>query len=150
MALNLDQLNTDIQNWGHSTADKMKAAGASMGIHHSEGSPSPKPSLQQIVARFKYASGLVHIVSFRVPRVLFYTHKGAGRGMGGHTGSSWADKYGNQHRTDPKSLGKAGTGSRKEKPFINDTLQSPDGLDSLGDIVITKIGDAFINNLLIK
>lgn len=148
--LDLNQINNDIERWGNDAAHTLQATGSAMGIHHRDGSPSTKPSLQQIVARFKYANGLVHVVSFRVPRALIYTHKGAGKGMGGAVGSSWADRYGQQHKTDPKSFGKMGTGSRQEKPFYNNTMESPAGIDQLSDIVVTSLGDAIVNNLLIK
>jgi hypothetical protein len=150
MALDLDQINNDIERWGNTAAHTLQQTGSAMGIHHRDGSPSPKPSLSQIIARYKYANGLVHVVSFRVPRTLIYTHKGAGKGMGGTKGSSWADKYGQQHKTNQSSFGKMGNGSRREKPFYNQTMESPDGIDQLSDIVVTSIGDAIVNNLLIK
>jgi hypothetical protein len=150
MILKIDELNSEVQQWGENNALAMQQAGASMGITHRPTSPSKRASLQQINSRLKYDRGLVHVVSFRVPRALIYTHKGAGKGMGGSKGSSWADKYGTTHKTASASLGKAGTGSRQAKPFINNTLSSPTGTDALGDIVVTRLGDAFVNNLLIK
>ena len=150
MAFNLDKINQDIESWGNTAAVALKQTRSTMGIQHRDNSPSPKPSLQQIVARFKYANGLVHIISFKVPRSLIYVHKGAGKGMGGTIGSSWADKYGNQHKTDPNSFGKMATGSRKEKPFYNQTMESPQGVEHLSDLIVTSIGDAIVNNLLIK
>jgi len=150
MAIDLDKINQDIEQWGTNAASNLQATGSAMGIHHRAGSPSTKPSLQQIVARFKYAHGLVHVVSFRVPRQLIFVHKGAGKGMGGTVGSSWADRYGNQMKTNPNSFGKMGTGSRQEKPFYNSTMESPAGVESLSDIVVTSLGDAIVNNLLIK
>lgn len=148
MKLDLEQFNLSVQAWGSDTAQAIKAAGTGLGIQHRPGSPSPKPSLQQLVARYKMDAGLVHVVSFRFPRSLIWTHKGAGKGMGGTVGSTWADQRGETKSTSPGSRGKMGTGTRQAKPFINNTLAG--STDQLAEIVTTQLGDAFINNLLIK
>ena len=84
------------------------------------------------------------------PRTLIYTHKGAGKGRGGTKGSRWTDKYGNKKTTNPKSFGKMATGGRVAKPFINDALEAPDGVDKLATIAAENLGDVLAGSLFIK
>lgn len=159
--LNLEKFNQAVQQWGSETAHNLQTAGSAMGIQHrgsdiqdgnsiKRASTSPRASLDAIAARFRQSDGMVNVVSFRFPRSLIWAHKGAGKGMGGTKGSTWVDQYGTTRKTSTKSLGRAGSGSRTPKPFFDTTLNSPTGIDALGDIVTETLGDALVNNLLIN
>lgn len=121
-----------------------------MDVQHRAGSPSKSPSLPKLKAKTKEKDGAVNQVAIKFPRVLIYTHKGAGKGKGGTKGSRWVDKYGNAKSTNPNSFGKMATGGRKEKPFINQVLDSPAGVDNIATIAAEELGDAIIAKMLVK
>jgi hypothetical protein len=75
---------------------------------------------------------------------------GAGRGQGGLKGSRWITAKGVTKRTNPASLGKADSGNRKAKPFIDAYLDSPNGTELLGDIVANEIADAVVGEIKFK
>lgn len=76
-------------------------------------------------------------ITFSFLRHGIYLEKGAGRGYGGHIGSSWNGKH-----TNPNSIGKMGTGKKPPKQWYNPTIQKD--IDSLGDIVARYMGDKAI------
>lgn len=92
---------------------------------------------------------VVSRVAFRFPRSLIWTHKGAGKGRAGKKGSRWVNKFGNTRSTNSDSLGKAGTGARKEKPWFTSVMDAPDGVNRLADIVAEETGDAIVNQLFV-
>lgn len=150
MAINFDKQNERVINWAKQTSTAMKITGNALGIRHRQNSPSTGSSIDRIADRVGYKGSIIERVSFKFPRTLIWTHKGAGKGRGGLLGSTWYDKYGLKHTTNPNSLGKMDTGGRKAKPFFNDVIESPAGVDELAQIVAEESGDAIINKLLIK
>lgn len=150
MAINFDKQNERVIGWAQRTSAAMKATGNALGISHRANSPSPGSSLDRIADRVGYKGTIIERISFKFPRTLIWTHKGAGKGRGGLLGSTWYDKYGLKHTTNPNSLGKMDTGGRKAKPFFNDVIESPTGVDELANIVAEESGDAIINKLFIK
>jgi len=150
MDINLNRYNERVRQWGKGTLQRIKAQASAEGIEHRQNSPSPSSSIAKIKDRYRQRSGAIDQVSIRFPRTLIYPHKGAGKGRGGFKGSSWVDKYGTTHRTNPQSLGKMGTGGRKAKPFFNDVLGGSQGVEELATIVATETGDAIMNQLFIK
>lgn len=150
MALDLDKYNDAVISWTRDIKGLFISRGESMGIVHRPDSPSPGASLNKFRERFRSNGGAISRVSISFPRVLIYTHKGAGKGRGGTKGSRWVDKYGNSKKTDPRSFGKMGTGGRTAKPFINDVLASPQGVDELATIAARELGDVLVGNLFIK
>jgi hypothetical protein len=150
MKIDLDKFNDDVQGWGKVTSKALQELGDAMGIVHRSDSPSKGASLAKIKDSYRQQDGAIAVVRFKFRRSLIYTHKGAGRGMGGSQGSKWLDKFGNEKSTNPSSLGKQATGKRKEKPFINQVLESPEGVDELATIAAGSLGDAIINKMLVK
>ncbi len=150
MKIDFDQQNTRVIGWADKTESGLKGKTSALGITHRSNSPSPSSSVAKIKNKVTYRSGIIEIVSFKFPRSLIWPHKGAGKGMGGSSGSVWYDKLGIRHSTDPDSLGKMGTGSRQEKPWFNSVMEEPTGVDELATIVAEESGDAIVDNLLIK
>lgn len=150
MAINFDKQNERVINWAQRTEGALKGTSNALGITHRANSPSPSASVDRIKNRVKYKGTIIEMVSFRFPRTLIWTHKGAGKGRGGMKGSVWYDKLGIKHSTNPDSLGKMNTGGRRAKPWFNDTIESSNGVEELATIVAEESGDAIVNNLLIK
>lgn len=115
-----DKVNDIITNWGNRKLKDAQSSGRSMGIRHARSSPSPDDSLGNMRVSFKKRVGdQISAISFQVRRHLFYVYHGAGKGKGGRKGSVWYTSGGERRTTDPESLGKAGTGSRRAKPFLD-------------------------------
>lgn len=150
MALDLDKYNDEVKQWGTDMIPQFKSKALGHGIRHRENSPSPTASISKFRNRFYTVAGVIERISLSFPRSLIYPHKGAGKGRGGTRGSRWVDKYGNAKKTNPESYGKMGTGGRVAKPFINDALAAPDGVDKLATIAAENLGDALAGSLFIK
>lgn len=150
MKLNLDRYNDRIKNDLKEIVADIKTEAGSMGIEHRKNSPSKSASVKKIKGSSGQQDGAVNRVSIKFPRVLIYTHKGAGKGKGGAKGSKWLDKYNVEKSTNPESLGKMGTGNRKAKPFINTILDSARGVDKIATTAAEELGDSIVNNMLIK
>lgn len=143
MPLRYDTYNDRIKNWTVSAVSGMKQSGREMGIVHRANSPSPKPSLDGLQARLgRDKAFVVNRVTFSLNRSLVWTHYGAGKGMAANKGTSWINKTGIRVKTDPKSLGKAGTGNRRAKPWFNNYLESPHGVEELADISAEEVGNS--------
>lgn len=134
-----EQLIKDVQAWALEAERDIRATGRSYGISHASGSPSPSASIERIKSRVLLQAGTTTGVAFRFPRSLVYPHYGAGKGQGGKKGSRWTTAAGISKRTNPKSLGKAGTGNRQSKPFFNDSLNRT--VPNLADIVANTSAD---------
>lgn len=150
MALNLDKYNEEVHQWSEDMTRAFQNKAAAYGIVHRPDSPSRSASVNRFKDRFFSQDGAVVRISKAFPRTLIYTHKGAGKGRGGTKGSRWTDKYGNKKTTNPKSFGKMATGGRVAKPFINDALEAPDGVDKLATIAAENLGDVLAGSLFIK
>lgn len=150
MQLNFETYNNRAKEWQQQIVTTSKAIARGMGVQHRSGSPSPSDSVNKIRGRVGFADGKVNRVSISFPRQLIYTQKGAGKGMGGHQGSRWINKYGNPVKTNPDSLGKMDTGTRKAKPFLNRALEQPTGVEALATIAAVEIGATITNNLFLK
>jgi hypothetical protein len=150
MPLDLEAYNTEIKSWLDNATTRMKSAGSSQGVQHRKGSPSSSPSLNKVSNRVKLNDGAISVLSIRFPRQLIWTMKGAGKGRAGSKGSSWLDKYGTTKKTNPESFGKMATGGRREKQFINQELDGPEGIELLATIAAEKMGAAITSNLFVK
>lgn len=152
MAVNFDQYNQAVRDLGAQMAKELITTGRTMGITHRSNSPSSTDSLSRIRDRYgNDKSGVINRVSFtNINRSLIYTMHGAGKGRGGKKGSRWLDKDGNRKSTNPKSLGKMGTGGRQSKPFIEQTLDGPNGVEKLADIIAEYQADAIVSSVFIK
>lgn len=150
MALNLDRYNDRIRMWTRDTINRMQARAGAYAIQHRSDSPSKSASIPKLKDKYRMQDGGINQTSIRFPRQLIWTHKGAGKGRGGTKGSKWTDKYGQTKTTRESSKGKMGTGGRVEKPFFNDVLDAPDGVEELATIVAEETGDAIMNQMFIK
>lgn len=152
MPLNSNKFNEAIRTWGASAKAQLQATGSSLGISHRSDSPSKGDSLKKIKDKYGYDNtGFINKVTFStINRSLIYTTYGAGKGRGGRKGSRWIDKHGNRKQTNAASLGKAGSGGRTAKPFIDNMLNSADGINALADIVAEHTGDTIIDNIYVK
>lgn len=148
--IDLTRRDNRIRDWTKDIILRIQARGNALDINHRAGSPSIGASLPKLKDRYKSQDGAIVRTSVQFPRQLIWTAKGAGKGRGGLKGSRWTDKYGNTKTTDPKSLGKMGTGGRVAKDFFNAVIEGPDGISELATIVAEETGDAIVNNLLIK
>lgn len=124
----------------------MVAKGKGMNIQHRSNSPSKGDSLTKIKDKYKQSHGSIDVVRFsNINRSLIYTSVGAGKGIGGSRGSKWTDKYGKEQKTNPDSLNKLGSGNRKAKNFMLETLDGAEGVNRLGDIAAENLADAVVN-----
>jgi len=149
MPASYDEYNDAVKEWARTTTTVIKSTASGLGIIHRRLSPSPGASVAKIKDQVKYRKGAISMISFKFPRTLIFTHKGAGKGIGGFKGSRWINSKGEQKRTATTSLGKIGTSSRKEKPFFNITLDGAGGMELLATIVAEKMGDTIVDNILI-
>lgn len=147
--LDLAQFNQDVKYWGAQTTVRLQAQARSLGIIHRANSPSGSDSTSRIKDNYGLNAGIISRIGFKFPRTLIWTHKGAGKGRGGSTGSRWINAAGDSKSTNPKSLGKMGTDGRKQKPWFNSVMDSPAGVDQLATIAAEAVGDAIVNNILI-
>jgi len=83
-------------------------------------------------------------IGFRFHRHGVHLHYGAGRGYGRNVGSRWIDRYGVERHTNPKSLGKAGTGKRPQWDWFNPVLERR--LPELADIAASYCSEMIINS----
>jgi hypothetical protein len=144
MPLNLDRYNQRIVNWTRNAEIGLKAQGNSLGIVHRSNSPSKGASLPKVKGKEHYEAGGVDRIGFKMNRSLVWTHKGAGKGKGGTVGSSWTNRQGEKKETASSSLGKMGTGNRKKKPWFDEFMNAPAGVEDLATIAAEELGDAVI------
>lgn len=147
---NIELYNEEVQQWGLTLQSQIRSLALQYGITHRNNSPNSTSSVGAIKVKYRRTAGLISSISIGFRRSLIYPHKGAGKGYGGAKGSRWIDKYGNRKQTNPASLGKAGTGSRQAKPFINDALDGPAGVEDLADIVAERLATTITNTAKIK
>jgi len=145
--MDYSQYNQSVRRWGGTSLTGIKTTGRSYGIRHRANSPSATDSIAAMADKYREKQGQVTVISFTFNRPLIYAMAGAGRGQGGLKGSRWINARGVTKRTNPASLGKADTGKRKAKPFIDAYLDSPNGTELLGDIVAGEIGDVVVGQI---
>lgn len=152
MPIDNNAYNTAVQQFGTEGVALLKSAGKSMGISHRSNSLSPSDSLARMSVRYGFDNlGQINKVSFtNISRTLIYASQGAGKGRGGIVGSRWTDIRGNQHLTNPQSLGKMGSGNRRDKPFIQTFLDGEQGVNRLADIAANAQADLIVDNIFIK
>lgn len=150
MALDLNQYNEAVRNWDIQSNQDVKTRAGGYGITHRNNSPSPGSSVNKFRSKLFLRAGQIVHISKTFPREVIWVHKGAGKGRGGTKGSRWTDKYGNKKKTKPSSLGKMGTDGRTAKPFVNDSLEGPAGVETLATIAAEYLGDALTGSLFIK
>jgi hypothetical protein len=148
--MNLDKYNEAITRWDQQNNQDVKSRAGGYGITHRKNSPSLRPSMSSFKSRLVTEDGAIVKISKVFPRTLVWVHKGAGKGRGGNVGSTWIDKYGKKQKTSEISKGKMGTGGRTAKPFINDSLDAPEGIERLATIAAEELGDALVGFISVK
>jgi len=147
--MNTANFNNAIEAQAIALEVEIKQRGQQYGIRHRSNSPSNSESLRKIKMRTGQKEGTINRVGYTFPRTLIYTHTGSGKGQGGIKGSRWQNRYGENMRTNPRSMGKAGTGNRKEKPFIDEALKSEQGVPKISEIAAVELGASISGNLFI-
>lgn len=122
-----DDINKRVQDVTAEAMTKMKAAVSSTGFKGGKTSAS-----------FRKKEGLINRIGFRFPRALVFREKGAGKGKGGNKGSQWTNDRGEKIKTNPKSLGKMNTGSRRAKPLIDPII------DDFCEELTAAVADVFV------
>lgn len=150
MKLDLDRYNERLKEAGKELLHNIQEEANDMGIEHREDSPSRGSSVAAMKDSYGAHDGAVDRISIKFRRSLIYPHKGAGKGRGGTKGSKWVDKFGVTKSTNKNSLGKMGTGGRVAKPFINQVIESEKGVEKIATIAAEELGDAIVNNMLVK
>ena len=147
--MNVNNFNDAIERQALTLEADMKSRGVAAGINHRSDSPSNSDSLRKLKVGFRRTGGMTNRIGYKFPRQLIYPHTGSGKGQGGLLGSRWQNKFGQTVKTNPRSLGKANTGNRKAKPFIDAALSGPQGIPKLGEIAATELGAVITGNLFI-
>lgn len=151
MPFSSEQYNSRIEAWVKMIRQEIvRGAQTRHDVKHRSDSPSPSASLPKIRHKLFKQYGAVSRITITYPRELVWTMVGAGKGRGGLKGSRWVDKYGAKHKTDPKSLGKAGTGGRTAKPFLQESLDSEIGIDELANIVAEEAGNIMTGEIVLS
>jgi len=143
-----EKANKIIEDFGHQKLAEAQSSGRSMGITHAATSPNPDDSLGRMKVSFARRAGdLITAIRFTLRRNLFYAYYGAGRGQGGKKGSVWTNAAGERRKTAPSSLGKAGTGNRDAKPFLD--VISRDADDMLAEVAAANMDEIMDNSFKI-
>lgn len=141
LPVDINKVNQVVENRVKDLPSELKASQAQLGIVHGP------DGFDKIKTATKKRDGLIYRISVRFKKTGVYSEKGAGRGYGGTKGSKWLDANGNLKSTNPKSLGKQGTGRRKAKPWYNPVIEK------FADDLANKVADEFVevvfNNLKI-
>lgn len=94
-------------------------------------------------------AGVIRRVGISFERHGYYLEHGAGRGQGGRVGSRWKDPQGRVRTTNTASLGKANSGNRRAKKFIEPTLKKYEVIvadraqDLVGDLGLQMVLGVF-------
>lgn len=110
--------NNRIKAWGGETITSIKGSYAAM-VTSTQQTGEGENSIK---IRYKQDYGQIETITFKFHRYLAFLHKGAGKGVAGSKGSTWTTKSGQKKSTNPKSMGKLGTGKRKAKEWLNPQL----------------------------
>ncbi len=121
--VDFEQFNAKVRSWAAGTEAEMEA-----GVPVDTG--DTKSSISR---RYKKSGMTIASIGFPFQRSGIFVEYGAGRGHGGSVGSRWLTKTGERRSTNPDSLGKMNTGSRKAQPWISPALEKK--LPELNEIV---------------
>jgi hypothetical protein len=126
--INKSIANRRITRWATATKQALQQEIVLKGIKHRASSPSPTAAINSIQQKTRSDRfGLINRVGYVIPRHMVYVHKGVGRGT---------------------TIDQVGQTTRRPKEWFNPVVARR--INELADIVAEELGDAFINNLLIK
>jgi hypothetical protein len=141
---NINEQNAAVAGWFAATLRQIKTRYMQM-IHSANRSGDGLDSLRSSTSK---SYGEIDRGGFKFERYLIFAHKGAGKGQGGSKGSQWYDPHGVLKSTNPLSLGKMNTGSRRAEEWLNPVLD--DEVPKLADIVADFKANAVIKQIQIK
>lgn len=104
--------------------------------------------ISKIKAITRKRDGMINKIKFQFKVSGIYREKGAGKGFGGAKGSKWINAKGEQKSTNPNSLNKQGTGSRKAAPWFNPVAEKI--ADELAEELLTEFVEIAFNQIKIK
>jgi hypothetical protein len=133
--------NEEAKQWGRGSNEALKAAFGGLGVRRTG------LLLRELRVRTGMQYGRVNRITFGFPRYLVMVEKGAGKGYGGKKGSTWSTK-GTKRKTNPKSLGRMGSGPRQARPGFNPTMDKR--VPILAKMLAEYYADMAINNIRIK
>lgn len=142
--LDIEAQNIAVANWFNDTLQDIKNRYISL----IRGPERSGDGLDSLKVRTYRTDGEIDHGGFKFNRYLIFPHKGAGRGFGGATGSTWYDPRGLQHSTNPESFGKMNTGSRHAEEWMNPVLD--EDVPKLADIVAGFKADLAVKQIQIK
>ena len=137
----IDKVNDLIQTDVKALPNLLRLEQQRLGIEHGD------DGFDKITVSTRKSYGMVNRVSIKFKRTGIYSEKGAGRGYGGKKGSKWKNAKGEIKSTNPRSLGKAGTGNRKAKPWFNPVVEQ--FADQLAEKLADEFVEVTINRLMI-
>lgn len=114
----LQQFNKDVEKWGEDSVKSLRTSVKSLIKRDVLLSDSIRSNLYY---DRQYAKE-VNRVGFSFAREGIFIHKGARRGRGGYTGSSWIDRHGNRKSRAAESAGKQSGGIEWFDPVIETHL----------------------------
>lgn len=140
----IDQLeqqkyNSDLGRWGRNTRNRALQEVQKITKKYSGHSRS---DLKSSTRKFY---GEVNRISFSFPVYMVFVHKGAGRGYGGSKTGLFSSAQGGKGVTNPKSMGKMGTGLRQPKPWFNPIIEQE--YDKLAGIVAEYKGNRVLKEV---
>ncbi|HAF34670.1 MULTISPECIES: hypothetical protein [Sphingobacterium] len=136
--------NNRIKAWGRGTITSIKGSYAAMVTSTQQTGEGEK----SIKILYKQDFGQIERISFDFNRYLVFLHKGAGKGVAGSKGSTWETKSGKKKSTNPKSLGKLGTGKRKAKKWLNPQLDR--AVPKLADMLLEEKWEGALKAIQLK
>jgi hypothetical protein len=101
--------------------------------------------LDSLKQNVRFRDGVPESIGIKFARTGIYVARGARKGFGGTTGSTWRTSKGEKRSTNPESLNKAGTGESKERDWITGPLEVTE--KQLGSILEEHYGEATIKVL---
>lgn len=115
--MNLREYNKEVKSWTLGTRRKMKTRVLQLVTARG-------PADQNLYSQTKAYAGEINKLGFSFPYYMVFVHKGAGRGYGGIKTALFTNAKGGKGITNPKSMGKMGTGKRRPKPWFNPVIES--------------------------
>jgi hypothetical protein len=138
---NAEAFNGEVRQWGTGWRAALRSSMAGLNIRHTG-------AMQRTLAiRYRMQFNQVNSVGASFPRYAVFVEKGASKGFGGQKGSRWRTG-GQSRKTNPKSMGKMGTGKRPAKKWFNPVTAKH--VEKLADIALKHYGNAAINSIGIR
>jgi hypothetical protein len=125
--LDYSRINGKIVGWSKETLAKLRARINELGIRHAANSNSPQAAERSLAVRTPKRDGMIHRVSYSMPRHMIFVHKGVGRGT---------------------KISQVGNTKREAKPWFNPVIE--ENIDELATVVAEEMGAEIVNKLLIR